>query len=927
MKKFLFVLLLICPLVVSASPSFSLYDLTCDEACNPLGLENLHPGFSWKIHAEQRNFVQSAYQILVSTHIDDLNKDCGTVWDSHKMISDQSVLVPFEGSGLQTSTVYYWKVRVWDKNNNVSSWSEIQSFVMGLLTSNDWKNARWIALEKDKADGRLVPGIHVYSDLKKLVGDKKYGMYLLPQFRKTVSLTKKVKRADAYVSGLGHFDFFINGKKVGNHFLDAGWTKYDKQVLYVAFDVTHQLNNGKNVLGLMLGNGFYNVPNERYFKLTTSYGAPKMKLMLKIEYTDGSIQYVVSDKSWKVTQSPITYSSIYGGEDYDATRELAGWQLADFNDKSWQKAIEIDNPVAMNAQHATPLTIRTDVPVVSKFKNKKGYWVYDLGQNFSGIIRVKIHSNGSQKIIFRPAELLNPDSTVNQSATGQPYYFSYRTKEGDTETVWQPQFSYYGFRYVQLEGAVPAGEANQSLPEVVSLVGLHTCNSAPEAGSFVCSKPMFNQIHNLIDWAIRSNMASVLTDCPHREKLGWQEEAYLMQNSLLYRYNLSRLYNKIFRDLQISQRPDGCIPSIDPEYVRFESGFEDSPEWGSSFIIAPWNQYKWYGDKTSLETFYPDMKKYISYLSSKAQNNIVSYGLGDWFDIGPKSPGYAQLTSYGVTSTVTYYYDVTIMQQVASLLKKEEDAKYYQQLGENIKKAYQDKYINRTTKKVDRDSQTANAMSLYTGLVDPSDTAWVTRNLIESVRSKNNALTAGDIGYSYLLKALTNCGRADIIFDMNSKYDVPGYGWQLAHGATALTESWQAYGFVSNNHFMLGHLMEWFYNGLGGIKQSPASIAYHDILIDPQLVGDVTSTNASYESPYGTIKSEWKLSGNTYTLRVSIPANAVATVVLPTKDINRVTEYGMPLSANKDFVVETTMQDKLSVKLGSGDYQFTVNIK
>src|SRR5574344_1487200 len=321
MKKFLFVLLLICPLVVSASPSFSLYDLTCDEACNPLGLENLHPGFSWKIHAEQRNFVQSAYQILVSTHIDDLNKDCGTVWDSHKIVSDQSVLIPFEGSGLQTSTVYYWKVRVWDKNNNVSSWSEIQSFVMGLLTSNDWKNARWIALEKDKADGRLVPGIHVYSDLKKLVGDKKYGMYLLPQFRKTVSLTKKVKRADAYVSGLGHFDFFINGKKVGNHFLDAGWTKYDKQVLYVAFDVTHQLNNGKNVLGLMLGNVFYNVPNERYFKLTTSYGAPKMKLMLKIEYTDGSIQYVVSDKSWKVTQSPITYSSIYGGEDYDATRE------------------------------------------------------------------------------------------------------------------------------------------------------------------------------------------------------------------------------------------------------------------------------------------------------------------------------------------------------------------------------------------------------------------------------------------------------------------------------------------------------------------------------------------------------------------------------------------------------------------------------
>jgi alpha-L-rhamnosidase len=926
MRKILCFLMLICPLVVSASTTFSLYDLTCDETNNPLGLENVHPCFSWKIHAGQRNFVQSAFQILVSTKVEDLDRDCGTIWDSHKVSSGKSILVPFAGSQLHTSAVYYWKVRIWNQDNESSAWSQVQTFTMGLLSVQDWQNARWIALEKDRADGYLVPGLHVFTNLKGAIGDKKYGMYSLPQFRKTVLLQKKVKRADAYVAGLGHFDFYINGEKVGNHFLDAGWTKYDKQALYVTFDVTAMLKSGKNVLGVMLGNGFYNVPNERYFKLVTSYGAPKMKLLLRVEYTDGSIQYVVSDKSWKVAESPIVYSSIYGGEDYDATRELAGWQTGRFNDKSWSHAVEVNNTVALHAQQAAPLTIRENMPVVTKFKNKKGYWVYDLGQNFSGIIRVKIQSKESRKIIFRPAELLNPDSTVNQSATGNPYYFAYQTKNGDTEAVWQPQFSYYGFRYVQLEGAVPAGESNaESLPEIIAIEGIHTCNAAPEAGSFECSKPMFNQTHRLIDWAIRSNMASVLTDCPHREKLGWQEQVYLMQNSLLYRYNLSRLYRKIFNDLQTSQRTDGCIPSIDPEYVRFDSGFEDSPEWGSSFIIAPWNQYKWYGDKTSLETYYPAMKKYIDYLGTKAKNHIVSYGLGDWFDIGPKSPGYAQLTSYGVTATATYYYDVTIMQQIATLLNKGEDATYYETLGKAIKKAYQDTYINKETKKIDRDSQTANAMSLYIGLVDPSDTAWVMHNLIESIRSKNNALTAGDIGYSYLIKTLADHGRADIIFDMNSKYDVPGYGWQLAHGATALTESWQAYGFVSNNHFMLGHLMEWFYNGLGGIKQSPSSVAYHDILIDPQIAGDITSARATYESPYGTIKSEWKLSGNTYTLNVSIPANTTASIMLPTIDANCVTEYGIPLSSSSDFKLSKADNHQLCVRLGSGDYQFVVN--
>jgi alpha-L-rhamnosidase len=928
MKKILLLLVLLCPVMAFGFPQFSLYDLNCDGSESPLGIENKQPCFSWKIYSEQRDFVQSAYQIIVSNREEDLSNDAGTVWDSKKVTSDQSILVPFAGTTLSPATVYYWKARIWDKDGNPSQWSSVKKFSTGLLTEQDWKNARWIALEQDKKDGRLVPGIHGLLDLKKMMGDKKIGLYTLPEFRKTLTVTKTVKRADAFVAGLGQFEFFINGEKVGNHFLDAGWTKYDKQVLYVTFDVTKMLRNGQNVLGVMLGNGFYNVPNERYFKLTTSYGAPKMRLLLKIEFTDGSVEYVTSNRSWKTSPSAITFSSIYGGEDYDATREQAGWKTSGFNDSRWANAKEVNNPVTMNSQQSTPITIKTEIPVVTKFLNKKGYWVYDLGQNFSGIIRVKIHSKDSRQIIFRPAELLNPDSTVNQSASGQPFYFAYHTNASDTVAVWQPQFAYYGFRYVQIENCVPEGAKNaDNQPEIASLTGLHTCNSAPEAGTFVCSKPMFNRIHNLIDWAIRSNLSSVFTDCPHREKLGWQEQVYLMQNSMLYCYNLTRLYTKTFKDLQIAQREDGCIPSIAPEYVRFADGFEDSPEWGGSFIIAPWYQYKWYGIKTDLEDCYPYMQKYITYLGSKADHNIVSYGLGDWFDIGPAAPGYSQLTSYGVTATATYYYDVTIMQKVASLLKKDADAAYYQKLGNDIKKAFQDKYVNKTTKKIDRDSQTANAMALYLGLVEPADTAWVMHNLIEGIRSKNNALTAGDIGYSYLVKTLAEHGRDDIIYDMNSKYDVPGYGWQLAHGATALTESWQAYGFVSNNHFMLGHIMEWFYNGLAGIKQSPTSVAYHDIVIDPKIVGDIKSASASYESPYGTIKSDWKLTDDSYILKVSIPANTTASVILPSTDASKITMYDVPLSSCKDFNVSTTEKNKLCVKLGSGDYLFEVKNK
>ncbi|MDR3260200.1 MAG: glycoside hydrolase family 78 protein [Tannerella sp.] len=925
MKNNLVILFLLCSAVVSAAPSFSLYDLTCEQEENPMGIDTQQPCFSWKTYAVERGFIQSAYRILVADAPELLAQERGNIWDSGKALSSQSVLVAFAGQPLKSSAVYYWKVRTWDKSGNPSVWSEVQSFATGLLSEKEWGKAAWIALEKDRKDEYIVPGL---TDVRKGLDGRKTGFYKLPQFRKTFTLQKPLKRAVAYVVGLGHFEFFLNGEKVGNHFLDAGWTKYDKQALYVSFDVTRRLQAGENALGMMLGNGFYNTPFERYLKLLISHGAPKLKLQLRLEYADGTTEEIGSDASWKATESPITFSSIYGGEDYDAGREQDGWMKPGFNDASWQNALPTDYAGTLISQRATPLTVHSEIPTVNYYKNAKGNWLYDLGQNFSGIIRLTVQSNGSRTVRFRPAELLNADSTANQTASGDPIYFTY-TPKGDHRTEhWQPQFTYYGFRYVEVEGAVPAGQENpERLPEIVSLTGLHTCNSAPEVGSFACSKPMFNRIHSLIDWAIRSNMASVFTDCPHREKLGWLEEAHLMQYSLQYRYNLSRQYAKVMNDMRTSQLANGCIPTIAPEYVRFANGFEDTPEWGSAFIICPWYVYQWYGDRRLLDEYYPAMQRYLDYLGTRADNHIVAYGLGDWYDIGPKHPGYAQLTSNGVTATAIYYYNTTIMQQVASLLGKSGDATRYGALAGEIKKAFNVAFYDAVTGKIERNSQTANAIALYAGLVEDEHRAAILQNLIDDIRSRNNALTAGDVGYRYVLRALEEGGRSDVIFDMNSKYDVPGYGWQLAHGATALTESWQAYGFVSNNHFMLGHLMEWLYSGLGGIRQQENSVAFREALIDPQIVGDVRSAQTRYESSYGTIRCEWEKTDDSYRISVSIPANSTAKIALPATDTRQVTTYGLPLSASDDIKPAGTENGKLWVTVGSGTYQFEVESK
>ena len=933
MKKTLPVLLRTLPLLfllysagVLQAQVFSVSELRCEQSQRPLAVDPAGPRLSWQLNADRRGCLQSAYRILVADSPVALADDNGNVWDSGKVFSDRSVLVPYGGPALQPGKAYCWKVQAWDADGNLSPWSLPASFGTGLMSMQDWNGAKWIAMEPDVDSLKCIEGNTGKWKDGGPVFDKPVAPYKLPQLRREFTATKPVKRAMAYICGLGQFEMFLNGEKVGDHFLDPAWTKFDKEAQYVAFDITGELRDGKNAVGVMLGNGYYHTPHGRYLKLLFSYGAPKMICKLQIEYADGTAQTVVSDDKWRASESPVTFSSIYGGEDYDASAVQPGWAEPGFDDRKWKKAVLTQGAgVKLIPQISEPLKVMERIPTVRRFRAANGNWVYDLGQNASGIVQLTVRAVTPQSIKLIPGELINDDSTVNQRASGAPFYHVYTARGDGSSETWHPQFTYYGFRYVEVEGAVPAGESNPgALPEVINITGLHTRNSAAQVGTFACSDPLFNKIHTLIDWAVRSNMASVLTDCPHREKLGWLEVTHLMGGSIQYRYDISRLYAKQVNDMRTAQHANGMVPTIAPQYVTFSPDFIDTPEWGSAFVIIPWNLYEWYGDLAPLRDNYERMKRYVDYLGSRADNHIVVYGLGDWYDIGPDRPGYAQLTSNGVTATAIYYQDVKILERAARLLGKEADVRKYAALASDIKRAFNEKFFDKKTLKYDRDSQTANSIALHMDLVEPQYKAVVRQNLIDDIRRRGNALTAGDVGYRYVLRALEENDASEVIYDMNSRYDVPGYGYQLAHGATCLTESWQAYREVSNNHCMLGHLMEWLYSGLGGIRQSPGSAGYKEIVIRPQVVGDIHSAAVSFRSPYGLIRSEWSDSPQQYRQRVEIPANTTALVYLPAVDPAAVSESGVPLGEVPGLSVRERGKDYLAVAVGSGIYDFRV---
>ena len=556
-----------------------------------------------------------------------------------------------------------------------------------------------------------------------------------------------------------------------------------------------------------------------------------------------------------------------------------------------------------------------------------GVLLYDFGQNASGIVRLRVRGEGGRTVTLTPSELLTPDGRPNQKASGEPYRWTY-TLRGGGEEAWAPRFTYYGFRYVQVEGAVPAGaDGPAGLPRVVSIEMAHTRNSAPETGRFETSLPLFNRIDGLVRWAIRSNLASVVTDCPHREKLGWLEQTYLMGDAVHFDHDLFGLYRKQVADVVDAQAEDGLVPDIAPEYVEFEGGFRDSPEWGGAGVILPWLVYRWYGDRDTLERAWPAMKRYVDYLGTKAEGHILSHGLGDWYDLGPRFPGEAQLTPKAVTATATWFRCLRVAAGAARVLGHPGDATRYDALAEAVRAAFNRTFFDPSTATWSTGSQTALAMPLVVGLAPDGEEGRVLESLVRRIEKDGRALTAGDIGFHYVVEALSSAGRGDLLFAMNARDDVPGYGFQLKKGATALTESWAALEEVSNNHLMLGHLVRWFYSGLLGIDQAEGSVGYASLVLKPQVVEGLEWARGEYRSPRGRIASSWRKEPGRLVLEVEVPVNATAEVHLPAAAGARVLESGRALEGRDDVAVRSRTEDRAVVAVGSGRYSFEVEGK
>lgn len=910
---------------LACAGGISVGNLTCDNRPEAAGVGVDRPVFGWEIASGGRGEAQRACRILVAASPELCRPGRADVWDSGRLETSESQFVPYGGKRLAGGRVYFWKVAVWGRRGRAAAWSAASRFVTGLAGPGDWSGARWIAFEELPDALKIVPGVHGNGgDL----GERGRRRAVVPAFRRDfVVRDEAVARALVFVSGLGHYELRLNGRPVGDSFLAPGWTDYRKTCLYDTYDVTDLVKAGRNSIGAVVGPGFFNVSRERYRKLVIAYGWPMLIVKLDVAYASGRRETITSGPDWRTAPSPVSFSSIYGGEDYDARLEAAGWDAAGFDDSGWRAARPVAGPGgALEPERDFPLKVEERIEARRIVEPRPGVFVYDFGQNASGIVALKVRGRRGATVTISPGELLGGDGTIDQRMSGEPYRLVYTLKgEGDEE--WRPRFTYYGFRYAQVEGAVPGGtDGSADAPRILGLTMLHTRNSAPSAGSFSCSKDLFNRTFALIDWAIRSNLASVPTDCPHREKLGWLEQTHLMGGSIQYSYRILTLYRKLVRDMMEAQLDDGLVPDIAPEFVPFAGGFRDSPEWGSAAVILPWLLYEWYGDRETMAAAFPMMRRYVDYLDTKADGHILSHGLGDWCDLGPRGPGEAQLTPKALTATAVFYRDLDLLARMATLLGRADEAASFARRAEDVRRAFNSRFYDAAAKVYSTGSQTAFAMPLHFGMVEPADRPGVFDNLVRSIRAGGGALTAGDVGFDYLLKALAEGGASDLIFEMNAREDVPGYGYQLARGATALTESWAALREVSNDHMMLGHLMEWFYSDLAGIRQAAGSNGFETVEIAPRPVGDISWVKARYHSIRGEIACDWRIEKGRFFADIVIPANARALVHIPAASASSVEEGGVP-APRAAGVAFLKMEDGRAVfAVGSGSYRFASDI-
>jgi alpha-L-rhamnosidase len=858
-------------------------DLRCEYLSNPLGIDVREPRFSWVLHHSARAQTQTAYQVLVASRAEGLDRVAGDVWDSGKVVSSDSTQVVYAGKPLASGKAYYWKVRCWDTAGNASPYSATAQFEMGLLSRDEWKG-QWI-------EGNLL--------------------------RKEFTLTGKTVRACAYVTALGYYELRINGEKVGSNVLDPAWTTYPKRVLYTTYDITHQLRSGKNALGVMLGGGWATQRGS----FNTDYKAPALLLQIDIELEGGKTVSVASDSSWKATQGPIVSDSVYDGEVYDARRELPGWDRPGFDDSSWSVASRAEGSKgALSAQMVPPIRVIDSMVPVRISNPKPGVYVYDMGQNMSGWARLRVQGPPGTQVRLRFAELIYPDGMINPETIRAAKSRDIYSLKGEGQETYEPRFTYHGFRYVEVTGY-------PGTPSLDSLRGQVVHTAVGTVGSFVASKPILNDIQRLIHWSQLTNLFSVPTDCDQRdERQGWMGDAQVTAEEAMMNLDMAAFYTNFIRDIRDAQLPDGELPDTVPH--KYGSSPADLG-WQTAYPLLCWYMWQQYGDRRILQENYDGLKKYVEYLRSRAQDNVYRLHLeGDWVAVA-HTPG-------DYIADVWYYYDVSLFSKMAQVLGNSADAASYGQLAGQIKDALNRTFFNAHTGNYANGTQTANAMALFLDLVPADQRSAVGRNLTSDIVYYHNThLTTGFIGVKFLMPALTSIARSDLAYELATQTTYPSWGYMIERGATTLWELWQEKtgpSMNSQDHAMFGSVGAWFYNALGGINLSPDSAGYQHIRIAPQVVEDLHWASASLETIRGMVSSSWSHSPGLITLDVAIPVNSDAQVVIPAEEqMTGVTiregdrvvwENGHYVSGDPGVTAATQDGGTTIFQVGSGTYSF-----
>ena len=847
-------------------------DLRCEYLCDPLGIDVVQPRLSWKLQSAWRGQKQTAYQILVASSEELLRNNRADLWNTGKVTSDQSIQVAYAGRPLTSRTRCFWKVRVWDRDDKSSPFSDIATWEMGLLEPNDWQG-KWITAPN--TDGE--------------------GMPPAPIFRKTFVLSKPVRQARLYICGLGYYEAHLNGRKVGDHVLDPAFTRYDRRALYAAYDVTGQLKTEFNAVAVLLGNGWYDMDAQAAwdFNKAAWRARPTLRCQLEVTFADGSVRTITSDETWRVAPSPITFNCIRQGETYDARREIAGWNTADVGDADWSLAKIGPGPKGTpSAQMMPPIKVMQTLKPAKVTEPKPGVYVFDLGQNIAGWARLKVSGPAGAEVVVQYAERLSDDGTIDQKdiavhTKSTPFQTDTYILKGEGTETWEPRFVYHGFQYVQVTGLPGKPDADAIQGRIV-----HT--AFDQTGLFECSNDLFNKIQRCTLWAYVGNFHGYPTDCPHREKNGWTGDAHLAAELGLYNFDAAAAYTKWMTDLKDEQRDSGELPGIVPT-AGWGYAWGNGPAWDSAYVLIPWYLYQYRDDTRILAEHYDRL------------------GLGDWVPAKTETPA-------KVTSTGYYYRDALIVSKIAAMLGKTDDARHYADLAMRIRDAFNRAFFDPKTGLYAGGTPTAMSCALYHGLVPPAERQRVVDKLVEMIEKNDDHLDAGILGTKYLIDALTACDRADVVYKMATKTTYPSWGHWIEQGATTLWEQWD--GGASRNHIMFGHISAWFYQALAGINLGPDTVGFKHIVIKPQLLGDVTWVRAEHESMYGTIKSAWDIKGDRFTLKVAVPTNTTATVYVPC-DKEQFAKEGPSMIHSGDYVRFVRLEDdRVVFEIESGTFEF-----